>query len=882
MKTMKKVLFVLLVVLMLFAGCDIAIDESNGDNKNGNSSVSVTLNSVSADGSSAWTTTQLVLAFDKAIPGLTAADITLSGVSGVSKGTISGSNPYVLPISGFTSGGTLSVAVAKSGYTISGSPKTANIYYSSGSNNNNNTTAAFNDVSADGSLTVTTTQLVLAFDKAISGLSADDITLSGVDGISKGTLSGSNPYILPISGFTSGGTLNVAVAKSGCTISGSPNTVNIYYSSGNNNNNNNITFNSIAADGSSTQTTTQLTLTFDSPINGLSAADITLSSMSGISKGTLSGSNPYTLPISGFTSGGTLSVAVAKSGYTISGSPKSVDIYYSSGNNNNNNTTAILNNVIADGSSTQTTTQLTLIFDREIPGLTATDITLNGVYGISKGMLSGSNPYTLPVGGFTSSGNLSVSVSKSGYDISNSPKTVSIYYCIPVTLNNVTANGSSSQNTTQLTLTFDSPINWLSADDITLSGVNGVSKGTLSGSNPYTLPVSGFTSGGTLNVTVAKSGYYINGSSKTVGIYYSSGNGNSSVLKYLGYIDSPNYKEYKLTITGNNSFELEVSTKISSGTAAQNGSQFLWTLSPQAGAPFTVQLSTSGIVQIAGVITFNNGSYETGPGLITPGIGGEMIQIPGGSFEKWWNEIYIETITMSSFYMCKYEVTQEQWTAVMGSNPSYFYDSPASWEVQNKRPVECVNWYDALVFCNKLSMLNGLRPAYRINGSTNPADWGTVPFNDWNWNNGNPIENVIGNTELWNAVEIVTGSNGYRLPTGEQWEYAARGGNGSPGDYTYSGSDNVDSVGWYKDNSGDKTHEVGKKAPNDLGLYDMSGNVEEWCWDVKYISEEAWVRVCGGSYYDDSWDLCSTNHQSYTKPYSRVRSIGFRLVRPSN
>jgi len=155
--------------------------------------------------------------------------------------------------------------------------------------------------------------------------------------VSKGTLSGSGPaYTLGISGFTSGGTLNVAVVKLGYTISSSPRTVSIYYSSGGGSGDTAVTFNSITADGSSSQTTTQLTLTFSQAITGLSAADITLSGVSGVSKGTLSGSGPtYTLPISGFTSGGTLNVAVTKSGYTISSSPQTVSIYYSGGSSGN-------------------------------------------------------------------------------------------------------------------------------------------------------------------------------------------------------------------------------------------------------------------------------------------------------------------------------------------------------------------------------------------------------------------------------------------------------------------------------------------------------------------------------------------------------------------
>ena len=232
----------------------------------------------------------------------------------------------------------------------------------------------------------------------------------------------------------------------------------------------------------------------------------------------------------------------------------------------------------------------------------------------------------------------------------------------------------------------------------------------------------------------------------------------------------------------------------------------------------------------------------------------EMVQIPGGSFEMGDSH----TVTLSSFYMGKYEVTQEQWIAVMGSNPSYFQDSPALGEVQNRRPVERVSWYDTLVFCNKLSVLEGLNPAYCINGSTDPAVWGDVP----NYNNS-----------TWNAVEIVAGSNGYRLPTVEQWEYVAKGGNGSPENYTYSGSNSIDDVAWYVGNSDNKTHEVGKKAPNGLGLYDMIGNVLEWCWDSYDFFLNYYYCLGGGfSSIGFGW--------GHSHPYDRYTNVGFRLVRP--
>ena len=455
----------------------------------------------------------------------------------------------------------------------------------------------------------------------------------------------------------------------------------------------------------------------------------------------------------------------------------------------------------ANGSATATTTTLTLTFSAAIAGLSTDDITLSGVAGVSKGTLSGAGPtYTLSVSGFTTGGTLTVTVAKAGYNISGSPKTIAIYYATPVTFSTLTADGNATTITTTLTLTFSAAITGLSANDITLSGVTGVTKGTLSGAGPtYTLPISGFTSGGTLTVTVAKAGYNISDSPKPVAIYYF--------------------------------FDLNL----------------------------------------------------------------EMVHVPGGSFQMGGDgqstgdgtdSIPVHTVTLTGFYMGKYEVTQAQWQAVMGTTIQQLQtaasDGTTNYGRGDNYPVYYVSWYNALVFCNKLSVMEGLTPAYRINNSTNPDDWGTVPTNF---------------DAAWNAVEVVNGSTGYRLPTEAQWEYAAKGGDGSPGNYTYAGSNTVDDVAWYSTNSGNTAHTVGTKAANGLGLYDMSGNVYEWCWDwygnyssgpqtdptgAPSPSATGTVRVMrGGSRNNTEAQYIRSAFRNYNAPISRNNTRGFRVLRPS-
>lgn len=182
-----------------------------------------------------------------------------------------------------------------------------------------------------------------------------------------------------------------------------------------------------------------------------------------------------------------------------------------------------------------------------------------------------------------------------------------------------------------------------------------------------------------------------------------------------------------------------------------------------------------------------------------------------------------------NYSVMKTEVTQKLYESIMGKNPSVFKGE--------NNPVENVSWYDAVEFCNLLSKKIGYEPVYTINGSSVT----------WNEN-----------------------ANGFRLSTVEEWQYAARGGQ----NYRYSGSDNLDEVGWYEDNSGVKTHPVAQKKPNGYGLYDMSGNVFEWCWD----SYGGNYYFCGGSWGHNAYN-CKVGIKNCFFADYRGNYFGFRVVR---
>ena len=328
----------------------------------------------------------------------------------------------------------------------------------------------------------------------------------------------------------------------------------------------------------------------------------------------------------------------------------------------------------------------------------------------------------------------------------------------------------------------------------------------------------------------------------------------------------------------------------------------------------TLTTTAAGTVEITATIA--NGATETTPftknftiTFALPAAGTQSVRtikgvaiplryVPAGKFQRDGTVANVSVIT-KGYWMAETETTQELFEAVMGSNPSGFSSDPASGETQTKRPVEYLNWYAAIAFCNKLSLANGKQAVYSVQVGGDEIDWTNLLYAQIPTDRNND----------WDEVTMDTGKNGYRLPTEMEWMWAAMGADktSQPNITGYAkafagsdGSNNIGDYAWYTSNSGGKTHEAGIKAANELGLNDMSGNVFEWCWDrydgtsgsggtvadsgelTDYAGAASglWRVYRGGSLnFNDS--NCAVGFRGNGSiPSTRGSNVGFRFVCP--
>ena len=364
-----------------------------------------------------------------------------------------------------------------------------------------------------------------------------------------------------------------------------------------------------------------------------------------------------------------------------------------------------------------------------------------------------------------------------------------------------------------------------------------------------------------------------------------------------GYQDTVTDAGSKIETVATPTFSVE-SGEVISGTSvtitcATEGAKIYYTKDgsePTAsGTEYTEAISITEVVTLKAIAVKSGMSNSTVASVSYRIIPEGFVKVTGTTItgkENWTpsSEVFVSgrQITIPDMYVSDHEVTQAEYAKYC----KYGSSSPSSsCGVGDNYPAYYVNWYDAVVYCNLRSIDEELTPAYKIGEETDPTKWSGIVGDSTNGYCG-----PSSTDSTWDALSYDKTADGYRLPTEAEWEYIAR--EAGTSSTTYSGSNTIGDVAWYKSNSSSKTHEVKGKKANSLGIYDMSGNVWEWCYDwySSINSSTADTGAASGNYRVErggSWgsdaSYCTVSYRdSVNLPNGRINCLGFRVVRSSS